>query len=128
MDQWTVEYVDQMTRDVLSWSFIQRRRTPFEPSKKPGFDWDRVTGMVVRAWVYAREHPSWMQEVTFEETTERFAQLLGFAIQKTTVSGFSDTNPGFTMEKVASIHADKQIDEHELVEDFVNWALQEVNA
>lgn len=128
MDQWTVEYVDGLAREALDRSFIERRRSVFEPAKKPGFDFDKVTGMVVRAWIYAREHPRWMQEVPFEETTERFAELLGWAVEKTTSTGFSDTNPGFTRDSIARHHVDRQMDERNLVTDFVVWSLQSVNA
>lgn len=128
MDQWTVEYVDGLAREVLERSFIERRRSVFAPAKNPNFDFDKVTGMVVRAWIYAREHPSWMQEVPFEETTERFAELLGWAVEKTTSTGYSDTNPGFTFESISRIHVDRQMAERELVTDFVNWSLQGVNA
>ena len=128
MSQWTVDYVDAMAREVLERSFIERLRSRFGHSDKPNFDWDKVTGMVVRAWIYAREHPNWMQEVPFEETTERFAELLGWAIEKTTSTGHSDTNAGFTMESLASVHVSRQGAERDLVTDFVNWALRGVAA
>lgn len=119
MDRWTVDYVDNMTREALENSFVRRRATLFPPSRDdPNFNWDEATGMVVRAWMYARDNPRWMQEVPFEETTERFAELMGWAAEKTTQT--------FGMN--AMLHVKRQRRERELVTDFVLWALQGVNA
>lgn len=127
MDRWTIEYVDQLTREALERSFMERRRSVFAPSKSPDFDWDRVTGMVVRAWMYIRDHPSWLREVPFEETTEQFAILLGFAVEKTTTTGSYD-QAGYEAQSLAGHHVSRQIAERELVTDFVNWSLQGVAA
>ena len=126
MDQWTIKYVDQLVRETLERSFVERRRSVFAPSKEPDFDWDRVTGMVVRAWMYIRDNPTWLNEVPFEETTEQFAILLGFAVEKTTTTG-SYSQASYESQRLASHHVSRQIAEHELVADFVNWAFQGVN-
>lgn len=124
MEQWTVDYVDVLAKETLDRAFVERRQCVFPRMRQPGFDWDKTIGMVVRGWIYAREHPSWMQEVPYAKTVAQFARLLGFAVEKTTTTGHADIKSGVSSEGLARLHIDRQIEERELVTEFVFWALR----
>ena len=121
MDRWTIDYVDELVRQVLERSFIERKRSVFKHSQVPRFNWDQTTGKVVRAWMFIRDNPSWLRKAPFDESTSQFAVLLGHAIERTTTTESFDQD---SFSSLASYHASRQAGERALVTDFVNWSLQ----